>query len=199
MGCVYLCSLVFRRPLGEKIKSFVFKRRVMNVLIPLALSVFLLNQNYAWFINHKNSEGIEKSNLKSIWDLLYLDKEILERNIPKDILNKKKVKSSDIFSSLMKRTQTSLTPYESIDVMSDLKQFFDNISANVKQMKENQQSKYNIQRKYDTSYPGNYFRGRKPSDNVRNFVRNDDGESYRGTNNHDPGILWTGLGKKKRR
>lgn len=51
----------------------------------------------------------------------------------------------------------------------------------------------------DTSYPGNYFRGRKPSDNVRNFVRNDDGESYRGTNNHDPGILWTGLGKKKRR
>lgn len=51
----------------------------------------------------------------------------------------------------------------------------------------------------DISYPGNYFRGRKPSDNVRNFVRYDDGESYRGTNNHDPGILWTGLGKKKRR
>jgi len=51
---------------------------------------------------------------KSLWDQLYFDKEILERNIPKDILNKKKVKSSDIFSSLMKRTQTSLTPYESI-------------------------------------------------------------------------------------
>jgi hypothetical protein len=51
----------------------------------------------------------------------------------------------------------------------------------------------------DVSYPGNYFRGRKPSDNVRNFVRYDDGESYRGTNNHDPGIYWTGLGKKKRR
>lgn len=34
------------------------------------------------------------------------------------------------------------------DVMSDLKQFFDNISANVKQMKEKQPSKYNIQRKY---------------------------------------------------
>lgn len=35
--------------------------------------------------------------------------------------------------------------------MSDLKLFFDNISANVKQMKEmkeKQQSKYNIQRKY---------------------------------------------------
>lgn len=32
--------------------------------------------------------------------------------------------------------------------MSDLKQFFDNISANVKQMKEKQPSKYNIQRKY---------------------------------------------------
>lgn len=35
--------------------------------------------------------------------------------------------------------------------MSDLKQFFDNISANVKQMKEmkdKQQSTYNIQRKY---------------------------------------------------
>jgi len=32
--------------------------------------------------------------------------------------------------------------------MSDLQQFFDNISANVKQMKENKQSKYNIQRKY---------------------------------------------------
>lgn len=57
MGCVYLCSLVFHRPLGEKIKSFVFKRRVMNVLIPLALSVFWLNQNYAWFINQKNSGG----------------------------------------------------------------------------------------------------------------------------------------------
>lgn len=51
----------------------------------------------------------------------------------------------------------------------------------------------------DISYPGNYFRGRKPSDNVRNFVRYDDGDSYRGTNNHDPGIYWTGLGKKKRR
>lgn len=38
----------------------------------------------------------------------------MERNIPKDIINKKKVKSSDIISSLMKRTQTSLTPYESV-------------------------------------------------------------------------------------
>lgn len=51
----------------------------------------------------------------------------------------------------------------------------------------------------DISYPGNYFRGRKPSDNVKNFVKYDNDNSYRGTNNHDPGILWTGLGKKKRR
>lgn len=36
--------------------------------------------------------------------------------------------------------------------MSDLKQFFDNLSSNVKQMKENQQSKYNIQRKYGKKY-----------------------------------------------
>lgn len=57
--------------------------------------------------------GIEKSNLKSVWDLLF-DKEILARNIPKDTLNKKKVENSEIFSSLMKRTQTSITPYESI-------------------------------------------------------------------------------------
>lgn len=64
MGCVYLCSLVFHRPLGEKIKSFVFKRRVMNVLIPLAFSVFLLNQNNAWFINHKNFEGKPFNNCK---------------------------------------------------------------------------------------------------------------------------------------
>lgn len=32
--------------------------------------------------------------------------------------------------------------------MTDLKQFFDHISANVKQMKDKQYSKYNIQRKY---------------------------------------------------
>lgn len=32
--------------------------------------------------------------------------------------------------------------------MTDLKQFFDHISANVKQMKDKQHSKYNIQRKY---------------------------------------------------
>ncbi|VVC25272.1 Hypothetical protein CINCED_3A025853 [Cinara cedri] len=171
----------------------------MNVLIPLALLVFLLNQNNAWSINNKNSEDIEKSNRKSLWDLIS-PKEIFERNIPTTaVVYKKKFKNSDLYNSFVKRTQSSLTPYESVDVMSDLKLFFDNLSANVKQMKEKQQSKYNIQRKYDTSYPGNYFRGRKPSDNVRNFVRHDDGESYRGTNNHDPGILWTGLGKKKRR
>lgn len=56
-GFILVCSLVFHRPLGEKIKSFAFKRRDMNVLIPLALSIFLLNQNNAWFINRKKSEG----------------------------------------------------------------------------------------------------------------------------------------------
>lgn len=63
-GPCYLCSLVFRGPLGEKIKSFVFNRRVMNVLIPLALSVFLFDQNDAWFVRDGNPEGNPFSRLR---------------------------------------------------------------------------------------------------------------------------------------
>lgn len=57
--------------------------------------------------------GNEKINQKTVWDLI-LPKEILDRNIPKDAIQKKKFKNSDVYSSLIKRTQTSLTPYESV-------------------------------------------------------------------------------------
>jgi hypothetical protein len=52
---------------------------------------------------------IDRSNLKSVWDLL-LTKEILERNNPKDTIEQK---NSDEYS-MVKRTQSSLTPYESV-------------------------------------------------------------------------------------
>lgn len=56
---------------------------------------------------------IKNYNLKPVWDLL-LRREIPERNIPTDAINKNIFKSSDIFSSMVKRTKTSLTPYESV-------------------------------------------------------------------------------------
>lgn len=55
----------------------------------------------------------EENNLNLVWDQL-LRREISERNIPTDAINKKSFKNSDILSSMTKRTQTSLTPYESV-------------------------------------------------------------------------------------
>lgn len=52
-------------------------------------------------------------NLKSVWDLL-LRQEISQRNAITDAINKNNFINSDIFSSMAKRTQTSLTPYESV-------------------------------------------------------------------------------------
>lgn len=59
--------------------------------------------------------GIENNYLKSVWELL-LPRGISERNVPNEdnTINKNTYKNSDIFSSMVKRTKPSLTPYESI-------------------------------------------------------------------------------------
>lgn len=57
--------------------------------------------------------GIKTQNPKSVWDL-FLRKEISQRNAPTDAINNNNNRNLDMFSSLVKRTQTSLTPYESV-------------------------------------------------------------------------------------
>lgn len=57
--------------------------------------------------------GVEENNLKSVWDLL-LQREISKRNIPLDVINKNSFTSPEMISFLVKRTPTSLTPYESV-------------------------------------------------------------------------------------
>lgn len=66
---------------------------------------------FAWSVYYYcHYLDVDTSNLKSIWDLL-LSKEILERNNPKDTIEEK---NSEEYLSLVKRAQTSLTPYESV-------------------------------------------------------------------------------------
>ncbi|XP_050422905.1 uncharacterized protein LOC126834781 isoform X2 [Adelges cooleyi] len=170
----------------------------MNFLTAVVFLVFLFNYNNARLINYHYGKDGNKELLKSIWRMTKPDNILDQHNIEHDT-NRRDLRSIDQVLTIFKRTQSPLIPYESISVMSDLKQFFDSINTNVKELKNNQKLNYKIQRKDDFYYPGNYFRGRNPSDNIRNFIRHDDGESLRGTNSHDPGILWTGLGKKKRR
>lgn len=57
--------------------------------------------------------GLKKNYFKSGCDLL-LSKGILRVNIPKDEINKKKSENSVTYSSINKRTETSLSPYESV-------------------------------------------------------------------------------------
>lgn len=53
-------------------------------------------------------------NFKSVWDLITPKDRMLEQSTPQNSMNKKKIRNSDVFLSLVKRTQNPLTPYESV-------------------------------------------------------------------------------------
>ncbi|XP_050541404.1 uncharacterized protein LOC126905591 isoform X2 [Daktulosphaira vitifoliae] len=166
----------------------------MNFLTFIIYLIFICNTYKAWSMSYDQLKGVDKNILTTAWRFI-LPRKIFEEKLFDYGINKENMNT--VFTTF-KRAESPLTPYESISVMGDLKQFFDNINTSVKQLKSNEKTNNKIQQKDDAFYISNTYKGYKPSDNIKNFVKIDNRETFHGSNSHDPAILWTGLGKKKR-
>ncbi|XP_065217418.1 uncharacterized protein LOC135843450 isoform X2 [Planococcus citri] len=87
-------------------------------------------------------------------------------------------------------------------VLSNLEEFFDNLSSNMDSIDEEKAVVNEIEAdqplKIKSPLAENYFRGYKPSYKIRNYVQSPDLGLLKGTNHHDPSLKWSGLGKRAR-